>query len=149
MAEEYVIRLRRAEIGIHHHIAGAHLLRYAQEPSWRENNRRTALALRHASGFSKFELRSVLRGDKVMRRQRHQPLRNKLDLNDRKQVRVLKKKLRVSEPELAEIVGRIGNSISAISKEVTLQRASQPPQLADIAPVSIPSELDTLGEAPL
>jgi hypothetical protein len=89
-----------------------------------------------------------------MRRQRHQPLRNKLDLNDRKQVRVLKKKLRVSEPELAEIVGRIGNSISAISKEVTLQRASQPPQLADIAPaalipVSIPSELDTLGEAPL
>jgi hypothetical protein len=28
--------LRRAEIGIHHHIAGAYLLRYAQESSWRE-----------------------------------------------------------------------------------------------------------------
>jgi hypothetical protein len=25
--------LRRAEIGIHHHIAGAYLLRYAQESS--------------------------------------------------------------------------------------------------------------------
>ena len=60
MAEEYVSRLRRAEIAIHHHIAGAYLLRYAQEPSWRKDNRRTALALRPASGFSKFELRRAL-----------------------------------------------------------------------------------------
>jgi len=42
MAEEYFSRLRRAEIGIHHHIAGAYLLRYAQESSWREDNRRVA-----------------------------------------------------------------------------------------------------------
>jgi ISXO2-like transposase domain len=41
-AEEYFSRLRRAEIGIHHHIAGAYLLRYAQESSWREDNRRVA-----------------------------------------------------------------------------------------------------------
>jgi hypothetical protein len=40
MAEEYFLRLRRAEIGIHHHIAGSYLLRYAQESSWREENRR-------------------------------------------------------------------------------------------------------------
>jgi hypothetical protein len=33
-AEEYFSRLRRAEIGIHHHIAGAYLLRCAQESSW-------------------------------------------------------------------------------------------------------------------
>jgi len=39
-AEEYFSRLRRAEIGIHHPIAGAYLLRYAQESSWREDNRR-------------------------------------------------------------------------------------------------------------
>jgi ISXO2-like transposase domain len=32
-AEEYSSHLRRAEIDIHHHIAGAYLLRYAQEPS--------------------------------------------------------------------------------------------------------------------
>ena len=32
--------MRRAEIGHHHHIAGAYLLRYAQEASWREDNRR-------------------------------------------------------------------------------------------------------------
>ena len=30
-AEEFFSRLRRAEIGHHHHIAGAYLLRYAQE----------------------------------------------------------------------------------------------------------------------
>jgi ISXO2-like transposase domain len=38
-AEEYFSRLRRAEIGVHHHVAGAYLLRYAQESSWREDNR--------------------------------------------------------------------------------------------------------------
>jgi hypothetical protein len=32
--------MRRAEIGHHHNIAGAYLLRYAQEASWREDNRR-------------------------------------------------------------------------------------------------------------
>jgi ISXO2-like transposase domain len=42
MAEEYFSRLRRAEIGIHHRIAGAYLLRYAQESSWREDNRRVS-----------------------------------------------------------------------------------------------------------
>jgi ISXO2-like transposase domain len=42
MAEEYFSRLRRAAIGIHHHIAGAYLLRHAQESSWRENNRRVS-----------------------------------------------------------------------------------------------------------
>jgi ISXO2-like transposase domain len=42
MAEEYVSRLRGVEIGIHRHIAGAHLRRYAQESSWREDNRRAA-----------------------------------------------------------------------------------------------------------
>jgi hypothetical protein len=42
MAEEYFSRLRRAEIGHHHHIAGAYLLRYAQEASWREDNRRVS-----------------------------------------------------------------------------------------------------------
>jgi ISXO2-like transposase domain len=42
MAEEYFSRLRRGEIGIHHHLAGAHLLRYTQEFSWREDNRRVS-----------------------------------------------------------------------------------------------------------
>jgi transposase-like protein len=39
-AEEFFSRMRRAEIGHHHHIAGTYLIRYAQEASWREDNRR-------------------------------------------------------------------------------------------------------------
>lgn len=41
-AEEYFSRLRRAEVGHHHHIAGPYLLRYAQEAAWREDSRRVA-----------------------------------------------------------------------------------------------------------
>ncbi len=39
-AETYFSRLRRGEIGHHHHVAGPYLLRFAQEASWREDNRR-------------------------------------------------------------------------------------------------------------
>ena len=39
-AESYFSRLRRAEIGIHHHIAGPYLNAYAGEMGWREDNRR-------------------------------------------------------------------------------------------------------------
>jgi transposase-like protein len=56
-AEEYFSRLRRAEIGHHHHVAGPYLLRYAQESAFREDRRRmtngqqvetvTGLALSH------------------------------------------------------------------------------------------------------
>jgi hypothetical protein len=41
-AEEYFSRLRRAEVGHHHHISGPYLLRYAQEAAWREDSRRVA-----------------------------------------------------------------------------------------------------------
>jgi ISXO2-like transposase domain len=51
-------RLRRAEIGMHHHIAGPYLNAYADEMAWREDNRRRSngelylamadAALRHA-----------------------------------------------------------------------------------------------------
>lgn len=39
-AESYFSRLRRMEVGTHHHIAGPYLNAYAQEASWREDNRR-------------------------------------------------------------------------------------------------------------
>ena len=41
-AESYISRLRRAEIGQHHHIAGPHLYQYAGEMAWREDMRRSA-----------------------------------------------------------------------------------------------------------
>lgn len=41
-AESFFSRLRRAEIGIHHHIAGKYLSAYAAEMAWREDCRREA-----------------------------------------------------------------------------------------------------------
>ena len=41
-AESFFSRLRRMEVGTHHHIAGPYLCAYAQEASWREDNRRIA-----------------------------------------------------------------------------------------------------------
>jgi transposase-like protein len=42
MAESFFSRLRRAEIGTHHHIAGPYLAAYANEMAWREDHRRVA-----------------------------------------------------------------------------------------------------------
>ena len=39
-AESFFSRMRRAEIGHHHHIAGPYLARFAQEAAWREDHRR-------------------------------------------------------------------------------------------------------------
>ncbi|MGY3622376.1 DUF3606 domain-containing protein [Bradyrhizobium sp. USDA 10063] len=83
------------------------------------------------------------------RREKPSPIRNKLDLSDRVQVRLLKKRLRLSESELSQIVGRIGNSISAITKEVSLQRANRLPEALGvrsaeiIAPVTVPETTTT------
>jgi len=41
-AESFFSRIRRAEMGIHHHIAGPYLNAYAREMSWREDNRRVS-----------------------------------------------------------------------------------------------------------
>jgi transposase-like protein len=40
MAESFFSRLRRAEIGTHHHIAGPYLNAYSSEMAWREDHRR-------------------------------------------------------------------------------------------------------------
>lgn len=42
MAESFFSRLRRAEVGTHHHIAGRYLAAYATEMAWREDNRRVS-----------------------------------------------------------------------------------------------------------
>ncbi len=39
-AESFFSRLRRAEIGQHHHVAGPYLRLYAGEMGWREDHRR-------------------------------------------------------------------------------------------------------------
>jgi transposase-like protein len=42
VAESFFSRMRRAEIGHHHHVAGPYLIRFAEEAAWREDNRRLA-----------------------------------------------------------------------------------------------------------
>jgi transposase-like protein len=42
MAESFFSRLRRAEIGTHHHISGRYLHAYAAEMAWREDHRRVS-----------------------------------------------------------------------------------------------------------
>lgn len=41
-AESFFSRLRRAEVGIHHHISGTYLSAYAAEMAWREDHRRVS-----------------------------------------------------------------------------------------------------------
>ncbi len=73
-AESYFSRLRRSEIGHHHHVAGPYLLRYAQEASWREDNRRVdnggqvsriaglAVARKPSVDFSGYWQRHIIKG---------------------------------------------------------------------------------------
>jgi hypothetical protein len=72
-----------------------------------------------------------------MRRPKSQTMRNKLDLTDRAQVRLAKKRFRLSENELTNIVARIGNSISAISKQAAVQRANRLARPAEIPAAAI------------
>lgn len=49
MAESFFSRLRRAEVGTHHHIAGPYLASYAAEMDWREDNRRISNGEQYAA----------------------------------------------------------------------------------------------------
>ena len=55
---------------------------------------------------------------------RHKPtyFRNSLDLRDKVQVKVLRKRLRLSPDQFADALRKSGNSISAIAKEATAAR---------------------------
>lgn len=48
-AESFFSRIRRAEIGIHHKIAGPYLGSYASEMAWREDNRRRSNGAQYLS----------------------------------------------------------------------------------------------------
>jgi len=46
-AESFFSRMRRAELGQHHHISGKYLLSYACEMAWKEDNRRVDNGTQH------------------------------------------------------------------------------------------------------
>jgi len=69
--------------------------------------------------------------------------RNKLDLTDRVQVRIVRKRLKISNDQLASLVRTAGASIAAVSKEAGSRRrltlpASRPPAAEMIASVKEP-----------
>ena len=57
-----------------------------------------------------------------MRCAKHPPIRNKIDLSDPGQVRAWKRRLGLSTSDLQRIVEKVGNSISAVTKEIELER---------------------------
>jgi hypothetical protein len=62
-----------------------------------------------------------------MHRRQFSGARNKLDLNDRVQVRIVRKRLKVTDEQLANLVRTAGHSIAAVSKEAgSRQRLSLP-----------------------
>lgn len=48
--------------------------------------------------------------------------RNALDLKDKVQVKILRRRLKLTDGQLAEVVRKSGNSISAVAKEAATLR---------------------------
>jgi AraC-like DNA-binding protein len=53
---------------------------------------------------------------------KHPPIRNLIDLADPSQVRTLTRRLGISRSDLRRIVEKTGNSITAVTKEVELEK---------------------------
>ena len=63
--------------------------------------------------------------------------RNALDVRDRVQVKIVRKRLKLTDAQLTDIIRRTGNSISAISKEAgARQRLSLPKQTPTAAVIA-------------
>ena len=59
-----------------------------------------------------------------MRHAKPQPVRNKIDLADPRQVRILRRRLGISADDLQRVVAKVGNSIAAVCKEIEPQKAT-------------------------
>jgi hypothetical protein len=51
------------------------------------------------------------------------PVRNKIDLADPSQIRVLRRRLGIPADDLQRVVAKVGNSIAAVCKEIEPQKA--------------------------
>jgi hypothetical protein len=75
-------------------------------------------------------------GNAVMQRIKHPPIRNKIDMTDRAQVRAWNRRLGISADSLKAVVDKVGNSVAAVTKEVELQRADL--RTSPVAPIQSP-----------
>ena len=58
-----------------------------------------------------------------MRHAKPHPVRNKIDLADPSQIRILRRRLGISADDLQRVVAKVGNSIAAVCKEIEPQKA--------------------------
>ena len=70
-----------------------------------------------------------------MNRRKPTYFRNSLDLRDKVQVKILRKRLKVSDEQFADIVRKSGNSISAITKEAARATSAGPREVPSVAVV--------------
>jgi hypothetical protein len=68
-----------------------------------------------------------------MQRIKHPPIRNKIEMADRAQIRAWNRRLGISTESLKAVVDKVGNSVAAVTKEVELQRAG--PRTSPMPPV--------------
>lgn len=61
--------------------------------------------------------------------------RNSLDLREKVQVKILRKRLKLSDEQFADVVRKSGNSVSAIIKEAAASRPVKPPAAAVVVTV--------------
>jgi hypothetical protein len=86
-----------------------------------------------------------------MLRQHRKYFRNRLDLTDRVQVKVVRRRLRLSEADLNAVIEKVGNSIAGISKEIALQRAKAidtPPIVPSAAVIDAAANSEEVAQAP-
>jgi hypothetical protein len=58
-----------------------------------------------------------------MRHAQPQPIRNKIDMADPCQVRILRRRLGISADDLQRVADKVGNSIASVCKEIEPQKA--------------------------
>jgi len=73
-----------------------------------------------------------------MQRIKRPPIRNKIDMADAAQVRAWNRRLGISSDALKAVVDKVGNSVTAVTKEVELRRAA--PRTSPVPPIqSLPA----------
>ena len=65
--------------------------------------------------------------------------RNKIDVADASQIRILKRRLGVSSDDLHRVVAKVGNSIAAVTKEIECQKP---------LPLAAPARVETDSALP-
>jgi hypothetical protein len=121
----------------HHQVKAAFGLRSSYHPSEYGD---------HGTNHPRTQLACIK--EDAMRHARPHPTRNKIDLADPSQTRIQKRRLGISAGELQRVVAKVGNSITAVCKEIEPQKTLQ---VTEPTPVQIesasPSEVGMAASA--